>query len=284
MREKSQKQQYRVIKEASYSRSFFSLSREGKEEIFSDSERQTFGAACERGIAQPILATMFQAYQPAMFIQEAWDRLYFEMLKLYEKRYGKSFSILGLLREKHFRPASSDLKRVLTMTQARPADSRSLELVKDILFPRKKLVFFADKTHGLLASVEKVELYERLMANPSYRKKIKRMEKDILFEVYEDAVLRRFPNLSRKDRDVLRKCISFPLRQDFFCVPKRNSRFKVPFYFVEVKSERVKVSAPALTDSQKKFIRAFKCRAGILILRMFFSRDNIKVQWFTPNI
>ncbi len=219
-----------------------------------------------------------------MLIQEAWEQLCFEMQKMYEKRYGKSFSILGLLREKNLKPASYLLKATVEMMRIYPTDRRSLSLIRNIFYPQKELMEFAGKINvNVWASVEKIELYERLREHPVYRRKIEKLEKEILFGIYEGAVVKRFPGFSHADRDVLRKCILFPLKQDFFCVPKPHSRFKAPFYFVEVKSERVRSSTPHLTDSQKEFVRTFKGEAGILVLRMFFGGNNVKTEWLVPD-
>ncbi len=279
MRGKSQK--YEVEKEESYEYSFFSLNDDDSDGIFNESAVQTFGAACERGIAHPILARTFQVYEPTTLIQEAWDRLYLEMLKMYERRYKKGFSLLGLLRDGYFKPMSSRWNMLIKRIRTNQSFSRPMLRTLEV---RWEQVRFADKLHMVWTSPEKIELYWQLMRNPLYRKKIEQLEKDILFDVYKGYVVKRFPRLSPKQLDVLRQCTSFPLRVDFFCVPKANSRFKEPFYFVEVKGERVKGHTPALTPSQRDFIRAFKGKVGIVILWLFFDRKRAEAKWLVPSV
>ena len=276
-----EKQTYTLIKEEPYAYSFFSLDDDDSDGIFNESAVQTFGAACERGIAHPILARTFHVYEPTMLIQEAWDRLYLEMLKIYEKRYKKGFNLLNLLRDRNFRPASDRWEMLIKRMRADQHISRPMRRAFDAGW---ETVRFADKLHMVWTPPEKIELYWQLTKDPRYEKKIKALEKDILFDVYKCYVIKRFPRLSRQQLDVLRECTSFPLRIDFFCVPKKNSRFKEPFYFIEVKGERVKSHTPALTASQRGFIRAFKGKAAILILRLFFDRKRVEAKWLVPSV
>lgn len=272
---------YTVIKEASYDRSSFELDGEDRSGVFGETEVQTFGAACERGIAHPILARTFHVYEPTMLIQEAWDQLHLELLKMYEKRYKKGFNLLGLLRDRHFKPISGRWDMLATRMRA---NRNSLRLSRQTFFIGQEQIYFANKLHVIFTSPEKIELYEQLTKDPLLRKKIKRLEEDILFDVYKGYAMQRFPRLSRTQLDILRQCTSFPLRVDFFCVPKARSRFKEPFYFIEVKGERVKAHTPALTRSQRDFIRVFKGKVGIIILRLFFDQKRVEAKWLVPSV
>ena len=272
-------QKYKIIKEKTYDIYSFLVHEGDKKELFKASV-QTFGSLCEELIAKPILATQFRVYKPETFIEKAWNRLYFEMRKLYKKRYKKSFNLFDLFKEESLESSSLYpwvvIKEILTYNY-------SHRVINEVLI-REELIIFAGRIYKIWTSAKKTELYKRLIMDPVCEKRIEKLEKTILFAIYKNAALKRFPNLSRKDLNLLRKCMSPPLREDFFCVPKLNSYFKKPFYFVEIKSTKNKPHTPSLTSNQREFIREFKNKVGILILWIFLNQNKIEVKWLTPDI
>jgi len=279
-------QKYKIIKEKSYDMDSFSsfygycLYDSDRKEFFK-MPVQTFGAKCEELIAKPILATEFRIYKPEFFIEKAWNRLYFEMRKIYKKQYKKSFNLLDLLKEENLEPLSRwfYIKEALSHKYHRQYRHR---IINEIL-TCKDLINFAGRNYEIWTRANKIKLYHLLIMDPIYGKRIEKLEENILLEIYKNAILKRFPNLPRKDLNLLRKCISFSYREDFFCVPKLNSHFKKPFYFVEIKTERTKTTSPSFSYNQREFIYKFKNKVGLLILWIFLNRHRIEAKWLVPK-
>ncbi len=268
-----------------YPYSFFSLTKADKRELFR-LPRQSLGEACERRFAEPILATAFGVYAPAMLIQEAWDRLCSEMLELYQRRYKRTFKVdRHLLRgtclpselftdkeaDKYFSPNSlsnQTIKRKL---------KTNIECVAH--FSANEFWISRDwdfgKQYGIVTPWAKIRLYELV------HRRMPSVEKTMIREVYEAyrrVVLKRFPHASANDLGLLRRCLFSSMKEDFFCVPKSRSPFKKPFYFVEVKSGKKKTSSPALSPNQREFFRKFRAKVGVLVLRVLLNRDNVEVR------
>ncbi len=291
-REKSQGRKYTVIKRRSYPYSSFALTDLGKKGLFR-LPKKAFGDVCEREIAKPLLAAAFLVYEPAALIQEAWDRLCLEMRMLYKRRYKRTFKEDRRLLEGgfHLPPKLSTEREVDNGTFPDFSSDRTIERM--LKTEVEYIVHFwgnefwishdpgLGKQFKIVTPWANVRLYEII-----HRYQPALVERTMIREVskaYRKVILKRFPKTSSKDLHLLERCLSFFMNEDFFCVPKSRSCSEPPFYFIEVKGERVKTSEPSLTPNQKEFSQKFKGKVGILVLWVFLNRDNIKVQWLTPN-
>ncbi len=319
MGKKPQRRKYKIIREESYSYLSFSFSKTDKRKLFK-LPNEIFGDVCEKRIAEPILAKTFQVYKPEMLIQKAWDRSYFEMLKLYKKHYKKPFK-----KDRHFlintflSPFGISFKenRDLLTNDLLPRRLFTNKEINNKYFPdflsdrviEKKLRteiecfvhFWANRfwvssdpdlgrQYRILTPWEKIVLCELVRRNLRPRRrgmipdKLEKMMIGDIYKAYGKVVLDHLPSTPAKDISLLRQCLSsYSTKEDFFCVSKSKSRFEKPFYFVEVKGERVKANHPTFTLSQKEFFHQFKGKVGILILRIFLAQNKIEVKWLIPN-
>jgi hypothetical protein len=295
--ENSKEQKYKILKEEVYNVS--SINGLNKKELFITSP-QTLGYKCEEIIAKPALTTEFKVYIPHILIQKAWSQLYFEMKKLYKKYYGEDFKEGPELLVRT--PLSGTLLHALFTKKeidALPYNISSRILRKKLRTKIKCFITLRGKEfcissefdigrlcggrqYKIFIPWEELRLYECLLFK-KLRKKLNKIMWEKFSEVYKNAISTRFSNISKKNYNLLQQCLSFPYKEDFFCIPKLNSHFKKPFYFVEVKTERIKSCIPRLTINQRKFIRKFKNEVGILILWIILEQDKIKVRWLVPD-